>query len=178
MELGDERTFEQDPKYVIRLLVDIAIKALSPAINDPTTAVQALDQIEDLLFRLGRCQLEIGRYWDSQGVLRVLIPFPTWEDFLRLALDEIRFCGANSVQVTRRMMALIKSLLAVLPAERHAALRHWERRVQGTIQRTFEDTEEKREAAVADRQGLGLGEERQTAGAGGQSEGTGAPTSG
>ena len=48
-ELGSQRTFEQDPKYAIRLLVDIAIKSLSPAINDPTTAVQALDQMEDLL---------------------------------------------------------------------------------------------------------------------------------
>jgi hypothetical protein len=82
---------------------------------------------------------------------------------LRLGLDEIRFCGANSVQVTRRMMALIKSLLAVLPAERHASLRYWERRVQGTILRTFEDAEEKQDAAVADRQGLGLGEEKHTA---------------
>ncbi len=163
IELGDERTFEQDPKYAIRLLVDIAIKALSPAINDPTTAVQALDQIEDLLFRLGRCGLAIGHYRDRQGVLRVVIPFPSWEDFLRLALDEIRFCGANSVQVTRRMMALIKSLLAVLPPERHAALRHWERRVQATILRTFEDNEEKRDAAVADRQGLGVGDEKVSA---------------
>jgi Predicted membrane protein (DUF2254) len=47
VHLGTDRTFEQDPNYAIRLLVDIAIKALSPAINDPTTAVQALDQIED-----------------------------------------------------------------------------------------------------------------------------------
>ncbi len=162
IELGDERTFEQDPKYALRLLVDIAIKALSPAINDPTTAVQAMDQIEDLLLRLGRARLDIGHYRDRQGTVRLVVPFPTWDDFLRLALDEIRFCGANSVQVTRRMMALIKSLLMVLPAERHAALRHWEERVQATILRTFEDTEEKRDAAVADRQGLGLGEEKQS----------------
>jgi uncharacterized membrane protein len=60
IEIGGERTFEQDPKYAIRILVDIAIKALLPAINDPTTAVQALDQIEDLLLRLGRRHLEIG----------------------------------------------------------------------------------------------------------------------
>jgi uncharacterized membrane protein len=173
MVLGDERTFEQDPKYAIRLIVDIAIKALSPAINDPTTAVQALDQIEDLLLRLGRRELEIGKYVDSRGSLRVVVPFPTWDDFLRLALDEIRFCGANSVQVTRRMMALIKSLLAVLPVERHAALRHWERRVQATILRTFEDTEEKHEAAVADRQGLGLGEEKEKTGNKAQSQGAG-----
>jgi uncharacterized membrane protein len=163
IELGDERTFEQDPKYAIRVIVDIAIKALSPAINDPTTAVQALDQIEDLLLRLGRCQLDIGRYRDQDGALRLMLAFPTWDDFLRLGLDEIRFCGANSVQVMRRMMALITSLLAVLPVERHAALRHWEKRVQGTIQRTFEDAEEKHEAAVADRQGLGMGKDKHDA---------------
>jgi uncharacterized membrane protein len=62
IRLGGERTFTQDPKYAIRLLVDIAIKALSPAINDPTTAVQALDHIEDLLIRLGRRRLEIGSF--------------------------------------------------------------------------------------------------------------------
>ena len=162
VEIGDERTFEQDPKYAIRILVDIAIKALSPAINDPTTAVQALDQIEDLLFRLGRRHLEIGHYRDRQGALRLVVPFPSWEDFLRLALDEIRYCGGNSVQVTRRMMALIESLLAVLPVERHKALRNWGRRVQTTIARTFADEEDKHEAAVADRQGLGIGEQKRT----------------
>lgn len=157
-ELGDERTFEQDPKYAIRLLVDIAIKALSPAINDPTTAVQALDQIEDLLSRLGRSQLQIGRYRDTDGVVRVIVPFPQWEDFLRLALDEIRYCGSGSVQVMRRMMAFVHSLLAVLPAVRHPELKHWQERIRSTIHRTFADLEEKDEAAVADRQGLGIGQ--------------------
>jgi len=90
----------------------------------------------------------------------LVVPFPTWQDFLRLALDEIRFCGANSVQVTRRIMALIKSLRAVLPAERHAALRNWERRVKATITRSFDDEEDQQDAAVADRQGLGLGEQK------------------
>jgi uncharacterized membrane protein len=164
LEIGDERTFEQDPKYAIRILVDIAIKALSPAINDPTTAVQALDQIEDLLLRLGRRHLEIGHYRDAQGALRLVVPFPTWEDFLRLALDEIRFCGATSVQVTRRLMALIEGLLAVLPVERHEALRNWERRVKSTIARTFADDEDKQDAAVADRQGLGLGVQKHPTG--------------
>jgi uncharacterized membrane protein len=159
-EIGDERTFEQDPKYALRLLVDIAIKALSPAINDPTTAVQALDQIEDLLIRLGRHRLEVGDYRDEQGALRLVVPFPTWDDFLRLALDEIRFCGANSVQVMRRMNALIKNLTEVLPATRHAALQHWEERLQGTVERTFADADEKQDASVADRQGLGIGEEK------------------
>jgi uncharacterized membrane protein len=159
IDIGDERTFEQDPKYALRLVVDIAIKALSPAINDPTTAVQALDQIEDLLIRLGHRRLDIGACCDEQGALRLVVPFPTWDDYLRLSLDEIRYCGANSVQVMRRMLALINNLTAVLPAERHPALRHWEQRLQGSITRTFADAEEQRDASVADRQGLGIGPE-------------------
>jgi uncharacterized membrane protein len=156
VELGDERTFEQDPKYAIRLVVDIAIKALSPAINDPTTAVQALDQIEDFLIRLGRSRLEIGAFRDSNGQLALVVPFPTWDDFLLLALDETRSYGADSVQVMRRMKALIENLTAVLPAERHAALRHWDQRLHGSITRSFADSEDKQDALVADRQGLGL----------------------
>lgn len=159
IEIGEERTFEQDPKYAIRIVVDIAIKALSPAINDPTTAVQALDQVEDLLLRLGRCRLDVGSFRDSQGKLRLVVPFPGWDDFLLLALDEIRFYGGESVQVMRRMKALIKNLLIILPAERHEALQHWEKRLQGTIARSFADAEEKHDASVPDRQGLGIGEE-------------------
>jgi uncharacterized membrane protein len=158
-DIGDERTFEQDPKYALRLIVDIAIKALSPAINDPTTAVQALDQIEDLLLRLGRSRLKIGNYRDERGTIRLVVPFPTWDDFLRLALDEIRFCGANSVQVMRRMNALIENLIRILPAERHEALHSWEKRLESTIERTFADDEERKDASVADRQGLGIGDE-------------------
>ena len=108
--LGDERTFEQDPKYAIRLLVDIAIKALSPAINDPSTAVQALDQLEDLLRRLGQRRLETGAFRDRDGTLRLVVPYPSWDDFLTLAFDEIRHCGAGSVQIMRRMKALAADL--------------------------------------------------------------------
>src|SRR5262249_1707565 len=118
--VGGERTFEQDPKYALRLLVDIAIKALSPAVNDPTTAVQALDQIQDLLLRLARSQLDIGECRDGEGRLRLVIPVPTWDDFLRLAFDEISAYGANSVQVMRRMKALLVDLSASVPAERRA----------------------------------------------------------
>ncbi len=163
ISLGDGRTFEQDPKYALRLLVDIAIKALSPAVNDPTTAVQALDQIQDLLLRLGRSQLEIGRYSDAEGNLRVIIRFPAWEDFLRLAFDEICAYGRTSVQVMRRMKALISDLIDALPVQRHPALRHWEKRLDLTIMRSFGDIEEQREASTEDRQGLGIPRKQRTA---------------
>ena len=160
VRLGTERTFEQDPKYAIRLLVDIAIKALSPAINDPTTAVQALDQIEDLMMRLGRSDLAGGRVRDGSGRLRLVVPVPSWEDFLVLALDEIRYCGASSIQVMRRMRALLQDLPRHVPAERHPALLAYLARVDKGIGRTYEDQDDRRDALDPDRQGLGLSSER------------------
>lgn len=156
IKAGDGRTFEQDPKYAIRLLVDIAIKALSPAINDPTTAVQALDQIEDLLLRLGERQLEIGEFRDKAGKLRVVVPFPAWDDLLRLSFDEICSYGAGSVQVMRRMNALISDLVSALPSERRTALRYWSVRLKATIARSFPDEDAWVEASQEDRQGLGV----------------------
>ena len=139
VSLGAERTFEQDPKYAIRILVDIAIKALSPAINDPTTAVQALDQLEDLLLRLGRRSLAAGRARDASGSVRLVFPVPSWEDFLVLALDEIRYCGASSIQVMRRMRALLLDLMKSAPPERLPALERYLERVDNGIRRAFED---------------------------------------
>ncbi len=159
VRLGSERTFEQDPKYAIRILVDVAIKALSPAINDPTTAVQALDQVEDLLLRLARVDLSAGRVRDGRGRLRLVFPVPKWEDFLVLAFDEIRYCGANSIQVMRRMRALLQDLKEHVPPERGPALQRYLERVDNGIRRTFEDGDDRKDALEEDRQGLGLSRE-------------------
>jgi uncharacterized membrane protein len=156
IELGEERIFEQDPKYALRLLVDIAIRALSPAVNDPTTAVQALDQIGDLLVRLGQRHLEIGAYRDSDGNLRVVVPFPTWDDLLRLAFDEILFYGATSVQVMRRMNALVKDLALAVPKERRPRIEYWDGRLKAVIASSFVAGEARLEALKDDRQGLGV----------------------
>ena len=155
IEMDEERGFKQDPKYAIRILVDIALKALAAG-SDPTTAVQALDQIEDLLLRIGLRRLELGKFYDAAGQLRLVVPYATWEDYLRLALDEILYCGAHSVQVMRRMKALIHDLISRLPQERHAALLYWDSRLQSIIARSFLEPEEKLEASVEDRQGLGV----------------------
>jgi uncharacterized membrane protein len=163
VRLGSGRTFEQDPKYALRILVDIAIKALSPAVNDPTTAVQALDQVEDLLLRLARVNLSAGRVRDEGGSLRLVFPVPKWEDFLVLAFDEIRYCGANSIQVMRRMRALLQDLREQVPPERRAALQGYLERVDNGIRRTFEDADDRRDALEEDRQGLGLSRERREA---------------
>ncbi|HEY7662713.1 MAG TPA: DUF2254 domain-containing protein [Xanthobacteraceae bacterium] len=157
VHLAAERTFRQDPKYPIRLLVDIAIKALSPAINDPTTAVQAIDQIEDLLRRLAGHDLDAGFAWDSNGVLRLVVPMPTWEDYLALGFDEIRQFGMSSVQVMRRLRAALIGLVeSTTVAARAQAVRHYLEHLDLVIERSALDTQDKATALQADPQGLGL----------------------
>ena len=164
IHLTPQRTFEQDPKYPIRLLVDIAIKALSPAINDPTTAVQAIDEIEDLLRRVGRRELDVGLAKDEKGALRVIIPMPTWEDYLRLAFDEIRQYGGTSVQVMRRLRSALGGIAEVVTSEtRLKSVERYLKQLDLVIDRSPLDTEDRWVASQEDRQGLGLSRKRQPA---------------
>lgn len=105
-----ERTFRQDAAFGIRQLVDIASRALSPGVNDPTTAVQAIDQIHDLLIRLGLKRLYSGVIADEGGTTRVLAPVHTWNDLVRLGVEEIRIYSADSIQVARRLRAMLGDL--------------------------------------------------------------------
>ena len=156
-----ERTFEQDPKYPIRLLVDIAIRALSPAVNDPTTAVQALDQLEDLLRRLGKRELEAGYAGDETGALRLIFPTPTWDDYLALAFDEIRQYGANSVQVMRRLRSALSDLAEAVPVlERRLAVQRYLEHLNLMVERHIIDVQDQQMAMQEDRQGLGLSRKR------------------
>jgi uncharacterized membrane protein len=161
IDLARERTFEQDPKYPIRLLVDIAIKALSPAINDPTTAVQAIDQIEDLLRRLGRRDLDAGYARDADGVLRLIFPMPTWEDYLALSFDEIRQFGATSVQVMRRLRSALAGLIeSSTISARAEAVQRCIRHLDLSIDQSTFDAQDQTMARHEDRQGLGLSRKR------------------
>jgi uncharacterized membrane protein len=125
-------------------------------VNDPTTAVQALDQIEDLLVRLGRRRSEVGEIGNSTGQLRVVIPVPAWEDFLELAFSEIREYGARSVQVVRRLKALFRDLVDALPEDRHAALRYHQKRLNPVVLGSFPDSYDYLRANTEDREGLGV----------------------
>jgi uncharacterized membrane protein len=117
-----DRAFEQGPIYPMRLLVDVALRALSPAIFDPTTAVQVIDRIEDLLQHLGRSELAVGNVCDASGALRVVYPAPTWEQYLDLAITEIDHFGAGEIQIERRLAALTERLGTTLPESRRSAI--------------------------------------------------------
>jgi uncharacterized membrane protein len=89
-----------------------------------------------------------------------VVPFPTWDDLLGLAFDEICSYGATSVQVMRRMNALVTDLALVVPEERRPTLRYWDARLKATIARSFADSEERLDASKEDRQGLGVPRQR------------------
>jgi uncharacterized membrane protein len=153
--IGAERTMEQDPRFVFRILVDIANRALSPAVNDPTTAVIALDQIHHLLVVLGRRQLDDGYVHDRDGKLRLVYGTPDWPDYVILAVSEIRQFGAGSIQIDRRLRAMLEQLIGVLPEARHPALRQEIALLNSAVGRRFEDEEDRKRAGIADYHGVG-----------------------
>jgi uncharacterized membrane protein len=153
--LGAERTFEQDPLFPFRVIVDVAAKALSPAINDPTTAVLALDQLHHLLAQVGRRRLDTGVVRDPGGRVRLVHRTPDWPDFVKLACTEIRLYGTGSTQVMRRLRALLEDLLELLPAARHAALREELRLLDRVVERGFSEPADRELASGQDFQGLG-----------------------
>jgi uncharacterized membrane protein len=152
---GPERTIEQDPTFACRIIVDIALKALSSAINDPTTAILAMDQLHRLLRTVGKRNLRNDEVLDGSGKLRVIFRTPNWEDFVHLAFTEIRYCGANSIQVARRMRAMIENLVNTLPAHRHASLHQELALLDRAIAGHFATDEDLALARIPDSQGLG-----------------------
>jgi uncharacterized membrane protein len=152
---GRERTIEQDPTFAFRVIVDIATKALSKAINDPTTAVLAIDQLHRLLRSVGRRQLGNDYIRDAEGRLRVVFPTPNWEDFVQLTCREIRIYGTENLQIARRLRAMIENLDAVLPETRRPALRLELDLLDRMIERVYLLPEDAALARIADTQGLG-----------------------
>jgi uncharacterized membrane protein len=152
---GTERTMEQDPMFAFRILVDIALKALSAAINDPTTAVLAIDQLHRLLRVVGKRSLRTDEIEDGSGRLRVILRTPNWEDFVHISFREIRQCGAGSIQIARRLRAAIENLIQSLPEHRHDALRAELTLLDRAIVSKHPFPEDLALARIPDSQGLG-----------------------
>jgi uncharacterized membrane protein len=152
---GTERTMEQDPMFAFRILADIALKALSAAINDPTTAVLAIDQLHRLLRMVGKRSLHIEEIVDRSGRVRVILRTPNWEDFVHISFREIRQYGASSIQIARRLRAAIENLIQTLPDHRHDALRVELTLLDRAIASKYPFPEDLALARIPDSQGLG-----------------------
>jgi uncharacterized membrane protein len=153
--LAQERSPDQDPAFVFRILVDVAVKALSPSINDPTSAVMVIDQLHDLLACLSSRQLDVGRHRDGERRLRLSVDLPTWDDYVSLAIDEIRQFGVGQLQIARRLRALLEDLLHTVPPERRLPVERELALLTRSVERTFADRDDLECAKVADAQGIG-----------------------
>jgi uncharacterized membrane protein len=152
---GRERTIEQDSTFAFRVIVDVAIKALSKAINDPTTAVLAIDQLHRMLRLVGKRHLHDDALFDVDGKQRLIFPTPDWEDFVQLTFSEIRLYGAANYQVARRLRAMIENLTANLSESRQFALNRELKLLDRTLEALHMLPEDLALARKADLQGLG-----------------------
>ncbi|WJV45195.1 DUF2254 domain-containing protein [Streptomyces flavofungini] len=155
VSVGVERTFHQDLGFGLRQLSDIALRALSPAVNDPTTAVQALDRIVQFLASVARYPLGALRHRDRRGAVRLVQPVPDWQDLVDLGLTEIRGCAAGHPQVTRRMLAGIDDLLLLAPEGRRAPLLRHRALLEQSVERLVPEAADRDFALLPDRQGIG-----------------------
>jgi uncharacterized membrane protein len=153
--IGAERTMEQDPAFAFRVIVDIASKGLSPAINDPTTAVLAIDRIHHLLRHVGSRRLDDEKVRDTADRVRLIYRTPDWEDFVALAVTEIRHYGGSSIQIARRLRAMLEDLIRTLPEERAGPLHQELKLLKKSAERFFQEPEDRALAEESDSQGVG-----------------------
>jgi uncharacterized membrane protein len=119
---GPERSFDQDPMFAVRLLADIGLRALSPAVNDPATAVDAIEATEGLLRTLAARDLTVTDVTDSAGGIRVRLVLPTWEDYLRTGIEDLIPASTPFAMVLGRLQQLLANLLETSPPPAHAPL--------------------------------------------------------
>jgi uncharacterized membrane protein len=153
---GLEPTLDEDVAYGIRLLVDIAERSLADSrFQDPTTAVQAIDRLHDVLRQLARRPFPDGRYFDADGELRLTVKDMTWDAYVHLAFNEIRMAGAGSPQVARRLRAALSDLREVALPDRVPILDEQLEWLQAAVEAQMEDDRDARLALSADREGIG-----------------------
>jgi uncharacterized membrane protein len=151
-----EPTMEEDVAYGLRLLVDIAERSLSDSpLQDPTTAVQAIDRLHDALRQLARRPFPDGRHRDHDGEVRLVVRTMSWEAYVHLAFDEIRMAGAGSPQVARRLKSALVDLAQIVPPDRLAVIEQQLDLLAAATKRSMHDDHDAKMALHPDREGIG-----------------------
>jgi len=157
LQLTLERTLEQDVAFGLRMLVDMGLKAISDSpLADPTTTVQVIDRVHDVMRQLSRRTLPDGVRYDDRGVARLLVPSMDWQAYVRLAFEELRLAGSGSPQVARRLRSSLEDLLSFAPADRRAPLEEQLALLHASTERAAADPRDLRLARHPDPLGLGV----------------------
>jgi uncharacterized membrane protein len=122
VSVGAQRTMQQDVGFGIQQLVDIAVKALSPGINDPTTAIQCLDRITEVLVAIGNRPDPPNVLRDEAGVARVVVRLPTYDQLVHEAFRQVRQYAADAPVVLRHLARSLRTIELALPSVRRPAL--------------------------------------------------------
>jgi uncharacterized membrane protein len=121
--IGDERSLQHDVAFGLQQLVDIGVKALSPSVNDPTTAMTCIDRLVEVLVAAGCAPDAPRRFADPDGTVRLEVPFPAFEELTALAFDQIRHYGGTTPAVAVHLARALSVLRDAVPPERFAAIR-------------------------------------------------------
>ncbi len=142
VHLGFERTSAQDVGYGLRQLADVANKALSPGINDPTTAIHALGHISAFLCALSDQDLGAGLLRDEDDVVRVVLHRPDLAGYIDLGLSQPRRYGASDPQVLRRIAHVLLDLSHRVAPDQRSVVREQLERLRATVEaQSFDEAE-------------------------------------
>jgi len=114
-DFGPSRTLQQDIEFGVLQIVDIALKAISPAVNDPSTAISCVDQLSRILIRVALREPPGYRLYDPPGVLRVILSWHSFERLLDSAYEQIRMYSKSDVAVSLRLLRALGDIAAATP---------------------------------------------------------------
>jgi uncharacterized membrane protein len=133
VDIGPTRTLQQDVEFGVVQIVDVALRAISPAVNDPTTAISCVDQLSSILIRwIGRAPPRRA-YFDPPHVLRVVVPWIELEGLLDLAFEQIRHYGASDAAVSLRLMRALDDIVSTIddPTLQNCVIERGRRLIEG-----------------------------------------------
>jgi uncharacterized membrane protein len=122
--LGSQRSMQQDVGFGVQQLVDIGVRALSPGVNDPTTATQCIDRLTQVLVALGEREPWPVALADEEGTPRLSLAFPGFRELLQQAFEQVRHYGAGAPVVVRHLALALRILRQSLPPRCHEDIRH------------------------------------------------------
>jgi len=150
-DIGPARTMQQDVEFGIIQIVDIALRAISPAVNDPSTAISCVDQLGRILIRW-TSRVPPGSYlYGPPHVLRVVVPWITLDGLLDTSFEQIRHYSSSDIAVSLRLLRAFDDIAETVqhPAYRSALLQRAERVLAGCRTRLPEDDLAKLEQRLA-----------------------------
>jgi len=114
-DFGPTRTLQQDVEFGVLQIVDIALKAISPAVNDPSTAINCVDQLSSIMIRFASREPPEAVLYDPPGTVRVIVPWIGFDRLLEAAFEQIRLYSKSDVAVSLRLLRALGDIAATTP---------------------------------------------------------------